>query len=94
MIAAALHWRPEVIVADIAMPVMDGIEAARRLQNSPFRGTLVFVSMNQEPELVQAALAAGAAAYVLKLRVGIELIPAIRAALEGRRFISPGIKQD
>ena len=93
MIAAALQWRPEVIVADIAMPVMDGIEAARRLQNLAFYSALVFVSMNGEAELVREALAVGAAAYVLKLRAGTELIPAIRAALEGRRFISPDIER-
>lgn len=93
MVTAALQWRPEIIVADIAMPVMDGIEAARRLQRLAFRCVLVFVSMNGEAELVREALAAGAAAYVLKLRAGTELIPAIRAALEGQRFVSSGLER-
>ncbi|MBV9223911.1 MAG: response regulator transcription factor [Acidobacteriaceae bacterium] len=92
MIAAALRWRPEVIVADIAMPDMDGIEAARRLRRLAFHGTLIFVSMNSDTEIVKAAFSAGASAYVLKIKAGTELIPAIRKALQGHTFISPSIR--
>lgn len=91
MIAAALRWSPEVIVADIAMPDMDGIEAARQLRRLAFRGTLIFVSMNSDAEIVKAAFSVGASAYVLKIKAGTELIPAIRRALQGRTFVSPGI---
>ena len=93
MIAAALRLKPEVIVADVTMPVMDGIEAARRLKSLAFRGALVFVSMNNDAETVKAAFSAGADAYVLKIKAGTELITAIQAALQGRKFISPDIER-
>ena len=91
MIAAALLWKPEVIVADVSMPDMDGIEAARQLRRLAFRGALIFLSMNSDTEIVKAAFSAGASAYVLKIKAGTELIPAIRQALQGQTFISPGI---
>ena len=90
MIAAALQWRPEVIVADVDMPVMDGIEAARQLKRLAYRGAFVFVSMSNDVEIMEAAFSAGADAYILKIKAGTELIPAIRAVLQGRKFIPPG----
>ena len=88
-LASVLH--PDVVVLDICMPVLNGIDAAERLRASGYPTKVVFLSMQDDPEFVSAALATGALGYVLKSTVGTELISAIWKAVEGRRFISPAL---
>jgi DNA-binding NarL/FixJ family response regulator len=88
-LASVLH--PDVVVLDICMPVLNGIDAAERLRASGYPTKVVFLSMQDDPEFVSAALATGALGYVLKSSVGTELISAIWKAVEGRRFISPAL---
>ena len=86
---AALH--PDVLVVDISMPVMGGIEAAGRLRQRGSRVPVVCLTANAQPDLVEAAWEAGALGFVAKISMARDLVPAIRAALEGRRFVSTSI---
>lgn len=81
----------DVIVLDISLPGCTGIEAARRLRAAECMVPIVFLSFHQEPEIVRAAWAAGGNGYVAKRDISVELIPAIRAVLGGRRFTSSAV---
>lgn len=89
LVAEALRLQPAVIVADITMPAMDGIGAARALQESGSTAKVVFLTIHSEEEFVRACLAEGALGYVWKSCMRAHLIPAIYAALEGKPYISP-----
>jgi DNA-binding NarL/FixJ family response regulator len=91
LIAAAEKLAPDVIVTDIAMPGLNGIAAAARILGSNPAARIVFVTVHNKPELVEKSLAIGALGYVLKLRAGEDLVPAIRAVLGGKRHLSPAI---
>ena len=87
---AAAQLQPDVAVLDISMPVLNGIQAAKRLQEIAPNVKIVFLTVDKDPETCRAALATGAVGYVLKPRLGADLIPAIKLAREGQRFVSPG----
>ena len=82
---------PDVIVLDIAMPVLGGIETARHLRAAGSRAKIVFLTIHGDSDYVRAGLAAGASGYVVKSRLATDLIPALRDALAGRTFVSPTI---
>jgi DNA-binding NarL/FixJ family response regulator len=82
---------PDVVVLDIGMPVLNGIEAAERMRGSQFPSKVVFLSIEDAPEFIEAAFAAGALGYVLKSSLGTDLISAIWQAIEGRPFVSPAL---
>jgi DNA-binding NarL/FixJ family response regulator len=86
----ALRLRPDVVVLDISMPVMNGIQAAKHLLETNPDARIVFLTVDKDPDTCQAALQTGALGYVLKPRLGSDLIPAIRLAHSGQRFVSPG----
>jgi DNA-binding NarL/FixJ family response regulator len=90
--AERLH--PDVIVLDITMPRLDGIEAARRLWCLHLPARLVFLTVHEDADFAQAALDAGGLGYVVKARLASDLLPAIRAALADCRFISPTLRLD
>ena len=83
---------PDVVVLDITLPGIDGIEAALRLRRAGCRSKLVFLSVHEDPDYVQAALDAGGVAYVAKARLATDLVAAVRAALAEQRFISPTLR--
>jgi DNA-binding NarL/FixJ family response regulator len=89
LITEALRLGPDVIVADITMPGVNGIDAARQLRESGSSAKVVFLTVHSEEEFVNACLGIGAMGYVLKSRMKMHLIPAIRAALAGQRYICP-----
>jgi DNA-binding NarL/FixJ family response regulator len=91
MLAAWITVQPDVIVLDVLLPGRSGFDAARALRAAGCPARVVFLSVHQAPEIVRAAWDAGASGYVAKRDVGVELLPAIRAALAGRRFVSSSI---
>ena len=91
LVAAAEALAPDVIVTDIAMPGLDGIAAASEILRRNPAARIVFVTVYNHPVLVQKGLAVGALGYVLKLRAGDDLVPAIHAALRGERHLSPTV---
>ena len=87
---AAAQLVPDVAVMDISMPILNGIEAAKRLQAVNPTVSVVFLTVDKDRDTCRAALETGAQGYVLKPRLGTDLILAIKLAKEKRRFVSPG----
>jgi len=80
---------PDVIVLDITMPLLTGLQVASRLREIHARTKAVFLTIHEEPEYVSAALATGALGYVTKRRLSNDLPRAIREVFDGRMFLSP-----
>jgi DNA-binding NarL/FixJ family response regulator len=94
LLVAAARLRPDVIVTDITMPSLNGIEAARQLHHVDSQPKVVFLTMHQDAAYAARALDAGAAGFVLKHSAPAELVTAIREALQGRIFVTPLIAGD
>jgi len=94
LVDAALRLNPDLIIADITMPFLSGIEAARQIKESLPGTKLLFVTMHSSPAYVRAALEAGAAGYVLKSAVLEDLLDAVQSVLRGRIFVSPGLSNE
>jgi DNA-binding NarL/FixJ family response regulator len=92
LIERARVLRPDVIVADISMPLLNGIDAIRKLREEEIPSTVVLLTMHPDAGYLSRALAAGASGYVLKHAAADELIVAIRQALRGGKFISPQLR--
>ena len=88
MVSEGLRLRPDVIVADISMPDISGIEAAHQLRARGSLAKFVFLTIHSEDEFIDACMAEGALGYVVKIHMKTDLIPAINAALSGRMFVS------
>lgn len=89
LVEAAGKLQPDVIITDISMPKLNGIEAAGRLRESGSSSKIVFLTVHADPDFVQAALKTGALAYVSKHRVNTDLVVAIGEAVAERMFVSP-----
>ena len=89
LVDTAKAHRPDVIVADVTMPLLNGIEAAIHLRDAGVMSKIVFLTMHRDVAYARRAIEAGASGYVLKHSVSSELIAAIHDALEGRTYISP-----
>jgi DNA-binding NarL/FixJ family response regulator len=85
---AAAASRPDVIVLDISMPGMSGLELARRLRKAGCTAALVFLTVHEDEQFILAAKAAGAIGYVVKPKLTSDLPPAVREASAGRPFVS------
>jgi DNA-binding NarL/FixJ family response regulator len=94
LIDAARKLRPDVIVADISMPVLSGLEALRRLKAARSEAKVIFLTMHADAQLATEAFRAGASGYVLKQSAGEELIAAIQEVLEGRTYLTPLMTKD
>ncbi len=88
LVSSAARLSPDAIVADISMPGFDGIEASVLIRRRDPDARIVLVTVHSESVLVARGLAAGALGYVLKDAAGDELVLAVRAALDGHRFVS------
>jgi DNA-binding NarL/FixJ family response regulator len=84
----AQELQPDLILLDIGLPTINGIEAARRIREVSPASKILFVSENRSPEIAEEALNTGAGGYVLKSDAATELLPAIKAVLEGKQFVS------
>ena len=91
LLEAAARLKPEVVVLDITMPDLDGIEVARQLRRVGCQAKLVFLTVHNDADYVQAAFQAGGTAYVVKSRLASDLVMAVSEVLAGRRFVSPTI---
>jgi DNA-binding NarL/FixJ family response regulator len=89
LIDAARKLRPDVIVADISMPVVSGLEALRRLKAARSEAKVIFLTMHADAQLATEAFRAGASGYVLKQSAGEELITAIQEVLQGKTYLTP-----
>jgi DNA-binding NarL/FixJ family response regulator len=91
-IQKAEELKPDLIVLDIGLPKLNGIEAARRIRRVSPSTKIVFLSQNNDPDVVRVALSTGALGYVQKTDARSNLLPAIEAVLQGRQFVSSSIK--
>jgi DNA-binding NarL/FixJ family response regulator len=93
LVAAAESLKPDVVVVDISMPLLNGLEAGRQIKQRSSDIKLVFLTMNEEPELAAEAFRSGASAYLLKRSAASELATAIREVMQGRSYVTPLITQ-
>jgi DNA-binding NarL/FixJ family response regulator len=89
LLEAARRLKPDLIVTDITMPILSGMEASKQLRESGSEAKIIFLTVHSDADFVQACLATGAVGYVLKHRIMSDLLHAIQEALAGRTFISP-----
>jgi DNA-binding NarL/FixJ family response regulator len=92
-VQAVLRFNPDVVVLDLSMPIMDGIQAALRLRGGNVRTKILFLTIQESEEYVSAAFAVGASGYVTKRRLLSDLAHAIREVAEGRTFLSPTLRR-
>ncbi len=93
LVRAVDRLDPDLVILDIAMPVLDGLKAASRIRQSGAKARLIFLTVHDDPDFVDAAFSAGAQGYVTKLRFATDLLPAIHAVLQGNTFVSPSISR-
>lgn len=87
----ARQLQPDLILLDIGLPTLNGIEAARRIREVSPSSKILFVSENRSPDIAEAGLSTGACGYVVKSDAAGELLPAVKAVLEGKRFVSASL---
>lgn len=86
--------RPDLIIVDISMPVLNGLDAVRRLTQKQSTAKVVFLTMHADTRLLREAFQSGGVGYVLKQSAGEELIFALREVMAGRKYISPTIERE
>ena len=80
---------PDVVVLDVEMPLLNGIEVTRELSKHSPRPAVVICSVESDPEFIEVAREAGALGYVFKARIGIDIIAAVNSVARGQSFVSP-----
>lgn len=93
LVNEAKRLQPDVIVLDISMPILTGIEAADELRKAGSRAKLIFLTVHQDAAFVSECFAQGGLGYVIKERMATDLIPAINEAMYGHRFVSPPVRR-
>jgi DNA-binding NarL/FixJ family response regulator len=89
LLEVAENLRPDVIVVDIAMPQLNGLDAGRKLKQKMPGVKLIFMTMNEDPYLIGEAFRAGASAFLLKQAAGFELLDAISKVMKGEKYVTP-----
>ena len=90
----ALRLKPDLIIVDISMPVLNGLDAVRRLSHNNTGAKVVFLTMHADTRLLREAFQCGGAGYVLKQSAGEELLFALRQVMSGQNYISPAIEKE
>jgi DNA-binding NarL/FixJ family response regulator len=94
LIEEAIRLRPDVIVADVAMPILNGLDAARRIRELVPKLKFVFLTMQVDPNMAAAALELGPIGFVLKQSTGAELLTAIDHVLRGKPYVTRQLQAD
>jgi DNA-binding NarL/FixJ family response regulator len=89
LVEAAGELKPDVVVLDISMPLLNGLEAGRQIKQARRSVKLVFLTMNEDPDVAAEAFRSGASGYLLKRSAASELATAIREVMQGRTYITP-----
>ena len=92
-VEAVHRFDPDVVVLDIALPVLDGIGASSRIREMNARTKILFLTIQEDDEHISAAFSGGASGYVTKRRLLTDLAHAIREVVEGRTFLSPSLRR-
>jgi DNA-binding NarL/FixJ family response regulator len=90
-IAEVQRLDPDVLVIDISMPIIDGLQAAFQLQSIRCRTKVIFLTVHEDKDFIAAAFSVGASGYVAKSRMSLDLVPAIREVLQGHTYVSQSI---
>ena len=91
VLEAMQSLKPDILILDISMGLMNGLEAARLLTRIGSKAKIVFLTVHKDQEFVEEAFSAGAMGYVIKPRLGTDLLIAVREALMGHTFVSPDL---
>jgi DNA-binding NarL/FixJ family response regulator len=91
LISEALRLAPDLIVVDVSMPILTGVEAVHELREAGLVTRVVFLTIHNEGEFLQACLEEGAVGYVVKSHISTDLIPALNSAMAGKTFVSPSL---
>jgi DNA-binding NarL/FixJ family response regulator len=94
LVRAAIELKPDVIVVDVAMPVLNGLDAGQQVKELLPSVRLVYLTMNPDPEIAAEAFARGASGYLLKTCASSEMVLAVRQVLRGKSYLSQGLSQD
>ncbi len=94
LVEAARKLRPDLVLVDISMPVLNGLEAVRRIKKTDPRCKIIFLTMHADPTYAREAFEAGGSGYLLKRSAGTELQEAIRMVVRGRTYVTPLINQE
>lgn len=94
LVDSTRRLKPDIVVSDVSMPVLSGLDALRQLRAGGSQARFIFLTAHTEAQLAAEAMRAGASGYLLKAAAGEELFEAIRAAMAGRVFLSPHIAGD
>lgn len=94
LVREAAELKPDVIIVDIAMPVLNGLDAAQRVKQMLPAVKVIFLTMNPDPELAAEAFRRGASGYLLKTSAATEMLTAVRQVLRGKTYLSPRISKD
>jgi DNA-binding NarL/FixJ family response regulator len=94
MLQEAIRLKPDVVVADVSMPLLNGLDAARRIREQTPRVTFVFLTMLDDANLAAAALELGRVGFVLKNSGGLDLLKAIEEVVHGRSYLTPKLRAD
>lgn len=94
LVRAATELKPDVIVVDVAMPILNGLDAGQKVKELLPAVRLVYLTMNPDPDVAAEAFARGASGYLLKTCASSEMVLAVRQVLRGKSYLSRGLSQD
>lgn len=93
-VAKVAELQPDLVFLDIGMPNMNGLEAAARIRFIAPKSRILFISQSADPDIVESVMSDGASAYLCKSKISHQLVPAIEAALEGKKFVGLDCARD